>query len=572
VLNKQQLKAGFTCLLFTFLILAGCKQDGKKSEKADQKLLTPDKVYGELFDAVQMQQVFADSKTFPDCLPRRSPAKILKDYKKLKGPGLDLKKFVADNFLLPESLPVISTFPQRDIKDHIEQLWPLLLRKPDSVNPGSSLLPLPFPYLVPGGRFREVYYWDSYFTMLGLKVSGRLDIMENMVNNFAYLIKTYGYIPNGNRTYYLSRSQPPFFSMMVDLLATAKKDPGVYLTYLEVMEKEYLYWMLGDKGIKPGENSKKVHLTKEGYFLNRYLDTRNDPRPESYREDFTLASASVEKQMATMRFASQASADSFARKRRGVIYRHLRSGAESGWDFSSRWLVKSNNPASIQTSRIAPVDLNCLLYFTEKLLGEQFSVAGDTLKANAYARWAVERSDAIFKYFFNEELGFFTDYHIGNKKPTARITAAGLFPLYFLDSNLLAGKMAGIEKLVRNELLAPGGLLTTNLVSGEQWDAPNGWAPLQWMAIIGLERCGKHELARDIALRWMKLNTDVYERTGKLMEKYNVVDTKLDAGGGEYPGQDGFGWTNGVLLALFEKFGVTPHNSENKKQAPKKPI
>ncbi len=105
-------------------------------------------------------------------------------------------------------------------------------------------------------------------------------------------------------------------------------------------------------------------------------------------------------------------------------------------------------------------------------------------------------------------------------------------------------------------LLKDGGVTTTANTTGQQWDAPNGWAPLQWMTIWGLDRCGQRVLARDIAKRWIKLNVDVFKRTGKLMEKYNVVDTHLEAGGGEYGGQDGFGWTNGVLLALIKKYGV----------------
>jgi alpha,alpha-trehalase len=187
-------------------------------------------------------------------------------------------------------------------------------------------------------------------------------------------------------------------------------------------------------------------------------------------------------------------------------------------------------------------------------LQKQFHHRGDTIKANAYKRWADERAEAILKYCYNEATGFFSDYNFHENRIIDRITAAGLFPLYFLDPELLKDKTEGVARVVEKHLLAPGGLLTTNITSGQQWDAPNGWAPLQWMAVCGLERCGKQALAREIAKRWIKLNAGVFERTGKLMEKYNVVDTKLEAGGGEYPGQDGFGWTNGVLLALMEKY------------------
>ena len=131
--------------------------------------------------------------------------------------------------------------------------------------------------------------------------------------------------------------------------------------------------------------------------------------------------------------------------------------------------------------------------------------------------------------------------------------AFSLLKLSNKDLILKAGKAAAV---VKRDLLKPGGVVTSVNQTGQQWDAPNAWAPLQWMTIVGFEKCGQKALAKDIATRWIKLNTDVYNRTGKLMEKYNVVDTKLEAGGGEYPGQDGFGWTNGVLLALIKKYGA----------------
>jgi alpha,alpha-trehalase len=217
---------------------------------------------------------------------------------------------------------------------------------------------------------------------------------------------------------------------------------------------------------------------------------------------------------------------------------------------------------TIETTHIIPVDLNCLLYFTEKLLAKQYARKGDNKKAADYTKWAAERQKAILQYCFDKQQGFFTDYNYVKMQSTGRITAAGLFPLCFLDGNLLAEKMPAIAKVVEKQLLADGGLLTTPVKSGQQWDAPNGWAPLQWMGIWGLERCGQPIIAKTIATRWIKLNSDVFARTGKLMEKYNVVNTTLDAGGGEYPGQDGFGWTNGVLLGLMEKYGEEIKNKK----------
>jgi len=550
-------------LILTLLVTA-CKEPQDKTTPAVTEtnlVASPDSIYGPLFDAIQMKQVFPDGKTFVDCTPKRPVQDILVDYEKASTQaGFNLKQFVTDNFNLPEQPPAIEVKAEKEVRKHIEDLWPLLTRQPAPAKEGSSLLPLPNPYIVPGGRFREVYYWDSYFTMLGLRVSGRVDMIENMVKNFAYLIDTYGHIPNGNRSYYLSRSQPPFFSLMVQLLADAKKDDAIYDTYLPAIEKEYGFWMDGDKNLKTGETMKRVVKMPDGGFMNHYWDDANSPRNESYKEDVVTAGKAVDLKLAFTTFANGAAADSFAANEKLSMYKHLRAGAESGWDFSSRWFADSMMLGTIETTNIIPVDLNCLLYFTENLLAKQYARKGDGKKAADFEKWAGERQKAILQYCYNKELGFFTDYNFVKMQSTGRITAAGLFPLCFLEGNLLVEKVPGIAKIVEQQLLADGGLLTTPIRSGQQWDAPNGWAPLQWMGIWGLDRCGQPELAKTIATRWIKLNTDVFARTGKLMEKYNVADTQLEAGGGEYPGQDGFGWTNGVLLGLMEKYGEEIRN------------
>lgn len=544
--------------------LSSCKNPENENPTNEEttvvdRPLPPDELFGQLFTVVQMEKIFGDGKTFVDCTPRFPSETINRMFAdKRNSPDFNLKGFVEEHFDMPDMPPAISIGNQKDIRGHIEALWPLLLRQPASVPSGSSLLPLPEPYIVPGGRFREIYYWDSYFTMLGLKVSGRTDIMENMVANFAYLIRTYGHIPNGNRTYYLSRSQPPFFSLMVALLANAKNNEAILTKYLGEIEAEYMFWMAGDREVKPGEALRRVVKLKEGIFMNRYCDSLSTPRPESYREDRITGENAAIHAMAGVKFADSVAANNFKQTLMKQVWNNLRSGAESGWDFSSRWFAKEGNIESIRTTSILPVDLNSLLYYTESLLSKEYRKKGDTKKADDYEKWAKERGDAILKYCWNEELGFFTDYDWENGASTRKITAAGFFPLCLLDTGYLQKiDMAAIAKATEKELLAAGGLLTTPLSvkAGEQWDNPNGWAPLQWMAVWGLDRAGNPQLAGEIAHRWIALNKKVFDKTGKLMEKYNVVNTTLEAGGGEYPGQDGFGWTNGVLLALMEKYG-----------------
>jgi alpha,alpha-trehalase len=372
--------------------------------------------------------------------------------------------------------------------------------------------------------------------MLGLKESGETEMIGNMVKNFAYLIETYGHIPNGNRSYYIGRSQPPFFAAMVQLLATIKGDE-VFTTYLPALEKEYQYWMEGAAKLKPGQAHRRVVRLKDGTVLNRYWDDSNVPRQESYREDVETAAKSGRNKI--------------------EMYKQLRAGAESGIDFSNRWFADGKNLTTLQTTNMIAVDLNALLYNLEMVIAKALLMKGDSA-AEAYKKKATKRQEAVDKYCWNKKLNYYTDYHFKSQRIWNNVTPAGMYPFCFFENkpdylSLLAKRAS---ETLKAKLLKEGGITCTEKGSNQQWDLPNGWAPLNWMTIWGMDRCGQKELAADIAKRWMKLNIDVFNRTGKLMEKYNVVDTQLEAGGGEYPGQDGFGWTNGVLLALIRKYGV----------------
>jgi alpha,alpha-trehalase len=486
-----------------------------------------------LFEDVQMNCIFEDGKTFVDCTPRADIVFIQQQYEAQKNtPGFDLKNFVLSCFDLPQVFAAThQTAENRTVDEHIHELWPGLTRQPDDKK--GSLIPLPNAYIVPGGRFGEVYYWDSYFTMLGLKESGLYEMIENMVNNFSHLISSIGYIPNGNRTYYLGRSQPPFYSLMVRLLAQIKGD-AVLPLYLQPLETEYLFWMKGGDDIKE-PNSAAYHLVKmkDGELLNRYWDENNTARPESYREDVELS-----------RLSAQPAKE---------LFRNLRAGAESGWDYSCRWFKDETAFATISTTSVIPVDLNCLLFHLEQTIAQAYHINGNEERSNYYHSLSEKRKVAIQKYCWNNAAGFYMDYDWQDQQQKKVLSLAGIAPLFFK----IAGQQQAdqVAVIIGNEFLKSGGLVTTLQQTGQQWDAPNGWAPLQWMAVIGLKNYGHHLLAKNIAERWIKLNTDVYNRTGKLMEKYNVVDIHLEAGGGEYAGQDGFGWTNGVLLAMLQRYG-----------------
>lgn len=487
-----------------------------------------------LFEDVQSGGIFPDSKFFPDCTTKSAPEVILNAYKQQKDqPGFDLQAFVSSHFNFPPDFKEEHTGAIKPISDHLDQLWDTLQRQPGDIagDPNATLLPLPYPYIVPGGRFREIYYWDSYFTMLGLREAGKISLVENMVDNFAWLLETYGHIPNGNRSYYLSRSQPPFFALMVNLLAEIKGEQ-ILLKYRLALEKEYQYWMDGEQRLEPGTQHRRLVCLPDGSLLNRYWDDQPEPRPEAFVEDQHTASES--------------------NRPAAEVYRDLRAAAESGWDFSSRWLADPQQLASIRTTALIPVDLNCLMYYLEKTLVHTYRLLPDHTPVEVYKDRARLRKAAIQQYCWNQVQGFYTDYDWQNNRPSDYLTLAGVFPMYFQIAD--AHQARQIADKLQTAFLQDGGLRTTLIHSGQQWDAPNGWAPLQWMSFGGLKSYGFQELASAIRQNWLNLVERTYASTGKMMEKYHVEDLNAPGGGGEYPNQDGFGWTNGVYLKLKHSF------------------
>jgi len=383
---------------------------------------------------------------------------------------------------------------------------------------------------VPGGRFREIYYWDSYFTMLGLIESGRADLVRSMVEDFAHLIDRYGHVPNGTRTYYLSRSQPPFFYLMVGLLDGAEP-AAEFAHFLPQLRREYAFWMRGAAGIKRGAARARVVGMPDGSILNRYWDDRDSPRDESYREDTELARASG-------RPAAQ-------------VFRDIRAAAESGWDFSSRWFADGRSMATINTTQILPVDLNSLLFGLENAILGGCEHRGERAGAAEFRRRAEARRAAVDRCLWDAAAGVYFDYHWTERTRVARLSAATLYPLFFGCAS--QHQADGVAAATRGALLKSGGLVTTPLATGQQWDAPNGWAPLQWIGVSGFNRYGERQLAEAIAHRWLRSVRRIYQQSGKLVEKYDVL-AERSGGGGEYPLQDGFGWTNGVTSRLMAMY------------------
>jgi alpha,alpha-trehalase len=289
------------------------------------------------------------------------------------------------------------------------------------------------------------------------------------------------------------------------------------------LRAEYQFWMRGEENLRPGEAIAHLVRLKDGSLVNRYWDELDTPREESFMED-----------VLTARSSNRCAAD---------VYRDLRAGAESGWDFSGRWCVDGHDLSSIETTSIAPVDLNCLVWGLERAIANISKHYGDHEGAADFDERARLRRNTIERYFWSDSGGCYVDYQWVRGGQNSTLTAMTMMPLFLgLADHARACITA---ETVERQLLAKNGLQTTLQSTGQQWDSPNGWAPLQYI--------GQDELARQIACRWLKIVQRVYLETGTLLEKYNVLVDKA-GGGGEYPTQDGFGWTNGTYVVLSELY------------------
>jgi alpha,alpha-trehalase len=521
---------------------------------------------GPLFELVQLLHLYPDSKRFPDSRPKRPIPEIEARVQRCleewaarwdrsdgREVGLEASTPMAraihssrellelgDRFhrLMDDCFDGPTLVPERGhesglgdtMEQHIDAMWERLTRPPEEPVHGGTLLPIPHPYVVPGGRCIEFYYWDTHFTSLGLVTSGRIGLFEGMVANMANLVEQNGFVPCGTRTYYLTRSQPPFFGHMLRLLASTRGEEAAR-HYAEALRREYEFWRSGPRAMAVSGAPEDL--------LSRYWDDCSEPRPEGYRED---------------RRTWREARDGGFRDDPEGLFRDIRTATESGWDFSSRWLARDEDGrwslARIRTTSIVPIDLNCLLCGVESQLADWSSGA----EAAAFRTRAQRRRERLRRPpFWNSETGWFHDAHLsdGALEPTEVESLAGVFPLYCrLAENEQAARVA---RRIERSFLKPGGVVATTDAcrSGQQWDFPNGWPPLQWVTVAGLCHYGYRDLAREIASRFVHKASAFYERTGAVMEKYNVCQPERLAGGGEYPNQEGFGWTNGVVLALL---------------------
>jgi len=521
-----------------------------------------------LLHEVQLMHIFKDSKTFVDMPMKTNAATVLANFNSITNHSKEsIEIFVKENFDI-EGTELVEVTPTDWKKNpaFIDQIrdekfkalasimndkWRNLTRKiaksEEEIREKSSLIYLQHPFVVPGGRFREVYYWDSYWTIKGLLLSEMFNTTLGMIRNFNYLIKNFGHIPNGNRIYYVKRSQPPLLTQIVWDYLVANDDPVTRREFIaEVvwqLHDEFQFWVQRMVSIQKG--------SKE-YKLARYWVEVDGPRPESYSEDYLLS--------------TNMTADE-----RKLWYMHMKSGAESGWDYSSRWFAEDSirtekeELLDIRTGDFIPVDLNSFLCRNAEILEDLFSEMENLDMKETYRKRKEEMKEAIREVLFNEKDGLWYDYNIKTNKLSTNFYPSNLAPLYTqchhsdMNMNITLNTLMSLSAFEQ-----PGGVPSSLKRTSQQWDMPNVWPPLVEITVTALENSDTDEgkkLAQEIAEKYLRNVQISFENTGAIYEKYNCEQQGSAGGGGEYAVQEGFGWTNGVALHLLSKYSYLTSSS-----------
>ena len=404
-----------------------------------------------------------------------------------------------------------------------------------------GLLYLPHPYVVPGGRFNEMYGWDSYFTQVGLVRDDEMVLAKNMVDNFLYEIDHYGRILNANRTYYLSRSQPPFLTQMILNVYNKQKNVSWLRASLPAIEKYYRFW------------TEEPHLTKQT-GLSRYFDLGDGPAPEvlsGERDDKGRDHYDLVKDYYRTHDVQDYDLSQYYDKHKDqltdLFYKGDRTMRESGFDPSNRF-----GPFSIDIIHYDPVCLNSLLYMMETDTAEILRIVGRARQARVWTNRAAARRQSINRLMWDEKDGLYYDYNFSRKEVRRYQFVTTFYPLWVgvADKNQAARIVANLHLFER-----PGGLLTSTQVTGSQWDAPFGWAPTELIAIQGLRRYGYNKEADRITANFLSLILKEFIQHNTIVEKYDVErrESEVSAGlkFGYKSNEIGFGWTNAVFVELY---------------------
>ncbi len=404
-----------------------------------------------------------------------------------------------------------------------------------------GLLYLPHDYVVPGGRFNEMYGWDSYFIELGLLRDGEVELAKSMVEQLLYEIEHYGTILNANRTYLLSRSQPPVLTPMVLALFQHTGDKDWLRSILPTLERYYYYWVV------------PPHLN-QATGLSRYFALGNGPAPEvlvSERDEQGRTHYDrVREYYRQYQVTDYEIALYYDREKdelTELFYKGDRSMRESGFDISNRF-----GPFSVDIIHYAPVCLNVLLYKMEQDIGEIYQILDQEEAAQQWRDHAKERHERIDQFLWDEDAGLYFDHNFqtGERRHYEFLTT--FYPLWAgIASEAQARRVwQNLEKFE-----VAGGLLTSTYISGNQWDAPFGWAPLTLIAVQGMYRYGYTEAACRIARKFTAMLIKEFEQYGTLLEKYDVCACSSLVSDeilfGYNSNEVGFGWTNGVFLELL---------------------
>lgn len=518
-------------------------------------------------DAVQQARLFTDSKHFVDMPLRHSYTAAVMHFTQLETvnvsldslkaytvahhhePGSDLVPCVPVDFQpSPDGfLKDLSHSKLREWALKVHALWTILCRKvgdevrdePDN----HTLLPLPNTVFVPGDRFRETYYWDSYWIIRGLLVSGMTQSATSLVMNLCSMLDAYGFVPNGSRSYYLNRSQPPLLSAMVRDVWATTGSLDLLRVALPLLVREHHYWTSGSKlVVLQGADGQR-------HTLSRYHADWYQPRPESYREDVELAHG----------LDSAASAQ---------LYCDIATAAESGWDFSSRWFAEPHDMRTIRTTRVVPADLNAFLAQMEDNIALFARELGDVAAAAEFSSAAGSRRTAIQACQWDAAAGCWCDVVLTDREEDTGVWVGWQRNTAPMASNwvpLACGicepgseqAQAAVASFAGSGLNLPAGVATTLAATGQQWDFPNTWPPLQHLLVEGLRSSAVPqgaELAKELALKWIQTCYVAYQKTGQMHEKYNAVLVGGVGNGGEYVPQTGFGWSNGVVLDLLAQY------------------
>ena len=479
-------------------------------------------------------------------LPRAAP-----DPKFRRAAGVPAPIYVAAD----ENRPAIEATLRRTLSaDDLRRIDVRTLpAQPDQVRE-HGLLYLPFPYVVPGGRFNEMYGWDSYFILLGLLRDGEIGRARSMTDDFLYEIAHYGKILNANRTYYLTRSQPPFLTGMILGVYDKTRDRAWLASTVTAIDRYYRFW------------TTPPHLI-DSIGLSRYYDSGSGPAPEVLADERDAQGRThydrVREYYRTHAVSDYDVAqfyDRAADRLTDRFYTGDRSMRESGFDPSDRF-----GPFSAAITDYAPVCLNVLLYKMEEDAARIARILGSESSASMWDARAQRRRELIDRYLWDPAAGLYFDYNAtaGRRRPYEFATT--FYPLWAgLASPAQARRVVG--NLGRFE--APGGILTSTRATGNQWDAPFGWAPLQIIAVDGLRRYGYREDADRIARKFLSLVVDDFIAHGTIVEKYDVRRRSSDLAAGLKFGytsnEIGFGWTNAAVLELLAGLNRAPGSTTSR--------